>query len=830
MNNQPYAPIREKSTEIAGPVHRFSGRAAHALPVVPFLVALTLSLACNWSSSTHKAFLVFDSSHYLQSTELFFRALCGDRTHLQALATSLNLDGPVLPAAGAIASLMFSTPPDTKNVQALIILQCLLHAMSASLVFVLAKRLYQLGTMIKSRRDLAIKPAFTKNSPAPGIAQAAPMYWTALATSLIFAASPAAIIGCGRYLTETITTTLLLTLVSLLSTYLQQVARAGDEETTNLPVPARLWQLKRSATLVLCGMCTALVILSKSALLPAAAAITLGSIAWRAGVRSICRRLMLLATGAAIIVAPWGFFTWMATGHLQLLPDRLPGWNIALGSDVETDGWSAIPVPPLLDQNYFDKPLNIVFGIYSQHPVQYVDLTLRKILRLFGASWNDFAVTTPLGQPVVAMLHQFTLLTAICAIFLLLAVLSGNNAVNRKSDRTMLQLGCICAAVLAGHLVFVPFEAIPRYAYSATPFALLLASLFLAQLDKHSLKRWLPCAIGGVLLMQVDLVPFLISHTNYTTAFALECAARSIATMALLLTAIVELGQRLKNRQATSMLVMSGALTLGGISIIGTAFAINSQNTGEWECRLNGNLCATRSINVVPPVRGIKGKADWAAVLVDGEPNLDQALIHFNGKEMRARCRSIYEIPNAYRYQQTLIHTMQTEADAEGIGKEKLRQWRLFKVPVELLRQGFNHITISAKPNCSVTIYGDYNSRVNNRLTLPSTESFAVCKVQAGGSTRDGRPTDTIGYPLAEARNRLASDDVSIFKTGQPEETQGNLQRTTDVVGGDGDLSPSSGTQQGDYRIFLMVAHRKQYGPDYDLDGMTFSNRLITVY
>lgn len=889
---------------IAGAARQRTRFKSVPLYLVPFLVAFACAFCANHVLTADR-FLVFDSAHYYQSTELVLQALRGDHSHLQELAANLSLDGPVLPVAGALFML---ASPAASHLQPLLFLQCFLHALSASLVFLLSKRLTFIDTVQTELRGRQLYGPNKDIAPAEGTQSWKDVFNDRLSFSgrqapplilaLLFSINPAGILACGRYLTETVTTVLLLALVYGLSSFHRQ----QESSCTNEDEQALKVRLRKLLLLPFCGVCAALVVLAKSALLPAAAVIIMGTIGWRANFRSMCTRGSMLACGGATVLAPWVLFTAIATGQPQLLPNRLPGWNIALGSDIETDGWSAIPVPPLLELNYFDKPLNIIYGIYNQHPIEYLALTARKVVRLAGAPWNDFATSFfPGFTGGMLVVHQFVLLSAVAGALTVMAMLAARSAGkpllrfsrpagrsciaseaapepaprepnisqqqgtdddncgiaarsssviesenNELTLQSQLQIGCICAAVMACHLVFVPFEAIARYAYSATPFALLLAYMFFIKSPRASLTLWLPFTMGAVALFQLDLLPVLTGFTSYGQAGVLECVLRAAAVISFLVITAMLIATRVRQAEAGKLLVFVCALAAVFVSMFACAFALK-RDTGQWQCTLSGGLQAEREILVNAQLRGITKELDWAAVLIDGDSNLEQARVSVNGKALNSRCHSIYEIPNSYRYQQTLIHTMKCQAAAEGAVSaaapiSRLRQWRVFKIPVNVLNCGTNKVEISANPGSTVTIYGDYINTIDNRLRIPSLQSFALCKVQST-NTRDGRPIDIIGYPRSIGVSRLKSvlkgnsTRAPLVELPMHREASSvpENHHTLATTGGDdhnADLSPVAGSQTGHYRIYVLAAYCKQTTPgtDCNLEGMTFGNRFISVY
>lgn len=754
-----------------------------ALSAIPFVVALAASLAY-FRLEGSRTTLVFDSAHYFLSTELLFKAFTGNTGVLKELSEYLNLDGPILPLLGGIVCLLTGHPPNAANPEILVMAQCILHGFNSALLFRLAKKL-------------------TGGTGRTGAV-------TALAASLLFALSPAALMAASRYLTETVTTTLLLLLA------LSAHRNLSGASFHNAEAHGGSRSKSAFSDTMGFGVVAALLILSKTALAPVAVLIAIITFAQRISVKAWIARLASLSAGIAAVFVPWGLFNLFASGSLQLLPSRMPGWNIALGSDIETDGWSAIPIPPLLDLNYFDKPLSIIYGVFYSHPAEYIGMTIRKSARLFWQPWNDFSSSLPpFALDLTAAIHQSILLAALCGVFY---SLTANSAVNTSTRRetpnpVALRLSLVSAAAVLGHLVFVPFEAIPRYAFSATPFLLLSALFFLSRTNAQFLKKWLPCLFGTIALTHLSLVPYLIQlKLSFSTALLVESLVRSGAVLATLSIALAEMAGMADNKKASQMTAILGILSVVICLAMGAAFGLNTREQGEWKSTLNSKMRAVRNVLVPPHKWGQFGEPDFVSILIDADAaNLDQCSLTVNGVTVPLKSHSIYDIPNPYRYQQTLLHTVQNQADAEGIQRDALRQWRMVKVPQSLVGGGWNQIVLSGPDKGTATIYGDYrnSSSQTNRIHLPSLQAFAVCKVQAGLGPRDGRPLDTIGLPASQSNCQLIEKE----------------RQKTEL-----DLSSDSGEQTGTFRMFLLTGRKSsaQYAPT--IEGMTFGNRIISVY
>src|SRR5262249_5389969 len=138
---------------------------------------------------------VFDSGHYLVSCEQIaeaWRKLAHgvNEETLKAicfhLKSNLLVDGPILPSLGAILLIITNKSSAVTDPKNLIILQGVLHAVSAVLLCILSRRL---------TGNVAV----------------------ALITGLLWALYPPAVFGAGKFLSETLSTVLVLGVVLALS-------------------------------------------------------------------------------------------------------------------------------------------------------------------------------------------------------------------------------------------------------------------------------------------------------------------------------------------------------------------------------------------------------------------------------------------------------------------------------------------------------------------------------------------------------------------------------------------------------------------------------------
>lgn len=216
------------------------------------------------------------------------------------------------------------------------------------------------------------------------------------------------------------------------------------------------------------GMSATLLMLAKPlfVLLPA----LLCGIAVIFGARISSKKVAVGVLGMLLTMSPWLAFTSAVTGKPSIVVNRYPAYNFMMGNRIECDGWRVYPLPYV--PTAIPEALQIVGAEAKQEPVRFVAMQLRKVIRLWAGSWNNFElsfVLSPSGQDAV---HSFLLVAAIFGV----AFSIDRNRFRTRSGRATL----ILAAVPLFHCIYVFFEPQSRYAFPAMAAAIPLASFALS--------------------------------------------------------------------------------------------------------------------------------------------------------------------------------------------------------------------------------------------------------------------------------------------------------------------------------------------------------------
>jgi len=680
-----------------------------------FAVILFFTIISSFSKRVLGMAIVFDSAMYLHSSVCvltYLKALLSFQPPspeaYKLLAEGILLDGPVLPMLGGVFYLMLGLAPSIKDMGAALFLQALLHATSAVLVY-------------QVLRDLTRRKA------------------PSLLGGFAWGFYPAAILGAGKFMTEILTTCLLLSLVLV-------VTRIG-----------------RPRCALGAGLLLGLVALTKAALAPAVAlCIAFGFVYLlitkfnRVG---FLKSLLATACGVGLTLIPWMAFTHQVTGKAQITTNRQPTHNMVSGVNPENDGWASLPDTPLaLMFNEEDPALPSAMGIILTHSSFELQLMARKIVRLFTQPWNDYRLACLL-LPIPAQIAWHKLLMALG----LLGMLSLFMDIARKQidrvaeihDTKIELIFCLLVILIAGHFIYLPFVACSRYGFTAMPFMTILATMAVSRifsLGNKALLAVLALSFGlfcfefnpvKVLEQQVlnnHNVDVLIIATVFK---GLLCLASMLALIRILRRST---GFKFLPWHINAFLAVLLSLILGTVAV-------------DTYCEpLNGEL-VFKFTNARPMHR--------TCVLGDYElkdPNLRAAYLVLDSRTKTTILGKMLvndQIQSLFLAPFFLLHP---EPNLEGCYEmfarlrfqkaAELNQWYLAQIPLTSLKAGKNSITITPEPNYVLSVNGSPKSRYlqGNNVNLPSLNYFSPTLLMNDLDGYDARPRQT--YYIATGKGQ----------------------------------------------------------------------------
>ena len=668
-----------------------------------------------------------------------------------------------------------------------------------------------------------------------------------LCAGIVLAIWPAAIVGASRFLTETIAT-LFVAATVLAASFIPQKRIS------------RQLMLSAPAAFIF-GCAAALLLLTKAALTPGTfltiAGVYLLLFLSRFEKVSFINAVMSTILGFCLVVSPWLTFTKIATGEFCLTPRRLPTFNMAAGLNPETDGLSALPETPMVTMySEADGPTAVAYALYNLNPGDFYGRMARKPLRLFQYPWNDCRLDV-LGLPLVAQIvaHQFLV---VFGFFGLMAFVSLPFTLGRRfsaatklvaqepslaeptsskqphpeleptgtaSNTTapeinltqtepqvlsVLVIGVACVTIISGHLAYLPFVADSRYGFTAIPCLILLATWCFSGLLKLSSKQ--TAIVRLFIAASFVILAFSLKDDVWRSLFATSSEAifaSSLTLGALLLfigclMAVRTLLGTGKYNASAKVLALTVTYILS--TLILAASFLSRENPYDWEARLSDNDELCRIVDIpklsAPPTNALvlaNIKGDWRSArlkvnnqIVESAPT---SLLHLTGNT---------NLINAYR---TFAYILRSDTGT-------LDQWRAFTVPPGLLKPGAqNTLSLSADKNHSTlaltgsTTYGDNKREANSgSISGPSLHLFS--------------PTNLFRNPISKEPRLRERMPKSVTHAMCVRKVEGKI---------DQDLSSSSGTQLGQYHLFLLVGNNEKSDPKTERAGANLEPIYIDV-
>lgn len=751
--------VKNSEISVAGSLQREWKFTAIAI-IICFATGVLLCWRTNFSHAALDVASMFDSGKYISSTEQVMNATTFIhhftqeewKTICSLLKEPLMLDGPILPLLGAAWFTLIHKSPDLFDMRAALALQALVHGASACVMFLAARRIL---------RDNK---------------------W-ALATGLLWAAYPSAVLGAGRYMTENITSTLLLLMACIVPT------KVTDKHLRSFAL----------------GVVAATVGLLKAPLLPG---LFLGFLVAALSIwtnkqttpKIVAKGLLLhaiaAAFGAMLIFTPWLLFTKEATGTYSLTAQREPIFNIVIGGNSETDGWSGNPETDFLkmfDTVNGDKASTFL-GIWRADLPELSNIAVRRIPRLWSSPWNDcLNKFIGLTLPVQWLWHQLILTSAIFGILL---ILFKKRESSDQQIKTILVFG---AALLAGHLVYIVFVAGPRQAFSSMPILVLLTSYSLLRIVRSANWKLAAASISASLLIWFVAVAFdfhSILQIFHAEGFAYLASWLVYACAAALCSYAVVLINGNKNSFLPSL-----SLQLVPAALICAAMAASAKCVPEWQCDLKPNLSVNRTVTLNPAL-----KPGWAVVAVDGNFGLTKATVEVNGQKLTEPLSPIF----TFTSNKGLMVSYAVFSGVSNKMPEQLRQWRAVAVPLSLLKPTENKITITS-PDGSATVYGSFIRTESGKLIAPTLSGFSAGKLLSETQPKlEGRYNEALTANAAKGKCWLTNKNGS----------------STD------DLSTDLGIQSGQYRAFLCLGfpqEKTDIMPQESQQQLTLESVPITI-
>ena len=685
------------------------------------LVVFTAAMASSFSKRVFGMALAFDSAMYLNTASTVLaclQSLCAFRLpdpHTYGLLVDgMLLDGPILPLVGGLFFAAVGLKPQIQNIEAALVLQAILQALSALLV-------YKVTYDVSRKRTAALLGGFA------------------------WGLYPAALLGAGKFMTETLACCLVMALVL-------NVGRLGKK--TNA---------------FAAGAIVCMIALTKAALTPACAlAILFGFCALIKSGQSkstLVKTFLATVFGAAIIIAPWLMFTHRNVGQPLLTANRQPTHNIISGLNPENDGWASLPDTPLgsmFSEN--DPPLPSAVGVAMPVANFEIQLMARKVVRLFSQPWNDYRLHC-LGLPEIVQIfwHRAIVALAVLGAIGLIIKQRADSGGTYAPARSELMF-CLLLIILCGHLIYLPFVACSRYGFTAVPVFVVLATAGTAALFAMGKKVFAAAAtlFATAFMFQLNMVKII--PDNMLNESGLDILAATTAIKLLVCLFAINYMVRLLQEQngvvktswahnaflsliTTGLMCATAADTYYEPLNTEHTFKITKDNPLMRVCRLdqeelnNPNLKAAYLIIDSQLKKTVSGTVD-----VNGHflPLMISPLCWLNPEDNLSAC---YEMFAKLRHQNS----------------SDLRQWYAVELPKHTLKPGLNSIVVAPSGQTHLEVNGSVKARPlqGQYVNLPSLTLFSPTILGNDLGGIDARPRERVYIASGEGERNNAGAEAN---------------------------------------------------------------------
>ncbi|MBS1990228.1 MAG: hypothetical protein JSS86_03580 [Cyanobacteria bacterium SZAS LIN-2] len=692
-----------------------------------FALALIVRLVYNLYIAQHRIVDVGDSFYYLtagrtlaklvresQSIEVFFSQLCAGAQYVPGsfnsfsslgLSDRLLIDGPIYPSYLAAIFLITGKALETAAFNA------------SQLTFAIANSL--------TDSLLAVVIAFL-GEISFGVA-------AGVLAGVLWSFYLPAVINTQQCYGEPVVALILSAFLAALFYQSKQCGKRRDSEGKGKP------DLLLS---LLVGWLAGLVMLAKPAFVllpPLMLALHLIAMAFAGRLRGRAFSAASLLLGTLIALTPWLLYTSTVSGAPRLIVNRAPGYNLYIGNFLPTDGWKTCPVVEGIPDSVVDARRYIDSEI-ERRPAEFFSLLLRKIPRLWAGVWNDFH-STAFGisykwQNIGQALYQF----------LFIIGLAVGCAGRLKQTRSF----SFCAAMTLGyavafHYIYVLFEPVPRYAFTAMPLVIVLAAgglsllaMSVLSLGKKERRRFIfqsVCLIAFFAILASAFYSFSFPVALFWSVcpaswdlrvvlagvFALLFLLLGYATYCILRTA--------KISGPISAVVLIKCFTI--TALIAAACALSDPAFLEWDITLPKEKSLINLPIDLPNIG--KDLPPKIYILADVQAKTGAPALAFtvNGHEIETYGLPLYELTSASPDIPKLINLQSRNMDVDS---RTFRQWWVFPVDTRLFTfNGLNTITIDVKGRNQVRVFGDYGKPLvdttgGESCSYPSLTTFSWSK------------------------------------------------------------------------------------------------------
>lgn len=487
---------------------------------------------------------------------------------------------------------------------------------------------------------------------------------------------------------------------------------------------------------------------------------------------------LCLISGLIISLGPWLYFNKTASGKYSLFVNRVPSFNLFHGNQLKTDGWLAYPFDGLFPGET-TKVIESLRLDAQKAPIDFIGLQFKKIARLWSGVWNEYSYPLfGISCGWQSLFHQLLLFFAVFG-FERLLTRSKNAALSRS-----FKAGLILSGIVLFHFAYIPFEAISRYAVTAMPFVILLASFAIADISKQKQGLWrllglttLSSAVIWELSASEKLSNFLAALLPTNLLGLSPWISWSIGCIGILILIV-----QTNRIQKSFITLTAGVLVL----IVSWFYTTQSNDWREWSVILSSSQPAvTQVIRMPKRAQYLPASNGLCYVIVDLQSQVlaPRLRITLNGHTLEQELIPLAQLQSDNA---DILQCLSLQAQGMSVDFRSFRQW--WAIPFhesELHWNANNEITIEPQfPEDRIRLFGQYCTTdaladADGSSELPSIRSFSYTKAFSTFDNEDPRVLE---------KRPVFGKTIVPTKSGQST-----------------DLSAEPGRQYGHYRIRFLV-------------------------
>lgn len=631
-------------------------------------------------------------------------AMSSVRTEYQALHEISNRSGPVYPLFLFFSFWLFQVEANSQNLFAPVFVQCCFSALTCILILYSGTKLWNLKTGFIAATLSAFYPGFIINASRL-VSESLAAFWFMLAVCLA---------------------------VDML------VERKGNYKAgILLGISLGIMQLIRSAMLMV-------------------SLVFLGAGLFSIKLPKAKQTLVVVILSICIPLGSFACFQYLVNGTPSIVVDRLGGYNLFTGLDLDAKGWLVYPYPNygLIENKSLPE---IIVQKFEHSPKRFFELLINKPPRLFAFHWNDFK--TPIGyfsQSSQIIYHQLCFLLA--AIGLAIGLWKSSS---KESSKSIIGARFLVLFSFLAHFAYCAFITLPRYGLSAMPCVLLFSGAgltFLINKFKDDENKKLALLLGGSIILllvsiRLDLIGLITLLSPLKQPFiglGVEVAIK-IASILLFTNALYKFSSKLDNHKRLSQVFTGG---VGAILCILAALPLKVYGSRfEWKHTLSDKDDFLSTVIKIPS--SDRNERSGFFLIVDS-PNwqtLGQSTAIFvNGKKIDQpviplMALSQYNRPGKQVNGNSLSYDLESITSsiilALGGTNLDLRQWFLVPIPEATItdtisnRSGQLEVKLQNSSTDSLTYYGNYTLK-KNQVVMPGISRYSFEKAFYGIENNKG--------------------------------------------------------------------------------------------